>query len=169
MRTTHRTPPTIARLRELYSYDPLTGILSWNQPTYNAVRKRGDSAGGIVGNGYLNAWVDRVPYGVHRIAYAIMTGIWPKAEIDHINGRRNDNRWVNLRLATRLQNAKNVSSRKQTKSGVRGVHPFGEKFFAYINYDGKRHHLGVFQTIEAATAARKTAEGKHFGEFARTE
>jgi len=37
-----------------------------------------------------------------------MTGEWPQDEIDHIDGQTDNNRFVNLRPASRVQNAQNA-------------------------------------------------------------
>src|ERR1700719_1662744 len=94
------------RLRELLSYDPETGVFRW------LVRKRqnvkaGDVAGSFDGCGYCKISIDRRAYKAHRLAWLYMTGEWPPAEIDHINMNRADNRFANLRLATRHQNMAN--------------------------------------------------------------
>jgi uncharacterized protein (DUF2235 family) len=39
------------------------------------------------------------------------------------------------------------------KTGLIGVHKNGKKYQAYINYDGTKHHLGLFDTKEEAGMA----------------
>lgn len=152
-----------------YSYSPETGHLLWAIDTYNKVRRIGDQAGGLVGNGYLNARIGNQYFGVHRLAWVLMTGEWPQAEIDHINGDRSDNRWANLRLATRQQNSVNLPVRSDNSSGVKGVfwHERIGKWWAYINHHGKRKTLGYFGDFLDAVSARKRAERQTFGEFNR--
>jgi len=58
---------------------------------------------------------------VHRLAFFLMTGEWPKSHVDHINGIKTDNRWCNLRLATMSQNKANEGIRESNSSGWKGV------------------------------------------------
>ena len=154
---------------ERYAYEPDTGLLRWKVPAYQNIRKVGDTAGGRVGNGYLNAYIGRKPYGVHRLAWLLMTGTWPTDEIDHINGERADNRWSNLRAANREQNCHNLPLFKTNRSGVAGVfwHKAVSKWWAYINAGGKRQTLGYFEDFFEAVCARRSAESRLFGEFLR--
>jgi len=90
---------------------------------------------------------------------------------DHINGDRLDNRRANIRLATRSQNAQNVSKHKDNKSGYKGVHWAAgrEKWCAMIMANGKRYNLGYFTTAEIAYQAYCEAARRLHGEFARLE
>jgi len=89
--------------------------------------------------------------------------------IDHINGDPLDNCRNNLRIVTQQQNNMNLSMRKTNKSGVSGVcwHKRNDNWQATIRYKYKQIYLGSFDTLEEATKARKDAEMKYFGEFAR--
>lgn len=79
------------------AYDPGTGLMTLNGvPVF--VR---DS------NGYLIIKVGGRYLPQHRVAWKLMTGKWPQAEVDHINRNRADNRWCNLREASKAQNAQN--------------------------------------------------------------
>jgi hypothetical protein len=90
--------------------------------------------------------------------------------LDHINGDRGDNSWANLRLVTPSQSNMNMPVRADNKSGHRGVWWFekANKWCAYINANGgKRIHLGLFETMESAVAARVAAEDEHYDKFNR--
>jgi hypothetical protein len=95
-----------------------------------------------------------------------MTGEWP-SEIDHINLDKADNRWTNLRLATRRLN--NANTRPRGALGVKGVswNEERKKYVAQIRVNGKQTGLGRFDTIEEAKAAYDAAAQLEFGEFAR--
>ena len=89
--------------------------------------------------------------------------------VDHIDGDKLNNSRFNLRLATFSQNQINrkVLNRNNT-SGVRGVQWMARrnKWRAQICADRENHHLGLFQTMEEAVAARREAELRIWGEAA---
>lgn len=89
-----------------------------------------------------------------------------KPIIDHINNCRNDNRKENLRIATQQTNQINRKANSNSKTGVKGVGIYKDKFIARIMVNNKNIHLGIFNTIEEAKKAREEAEKKYFGEFA---
>jgi hypothetical protein len=157
--------PSIQRIQELVSYDPITGVLSWR------VKKGKCFAGQEIrcqnGAGYIVVRIDDVLYRAHRIAWVIMNGAWPDGEIDHINRIRSDNRFCNLRIANRSQNMQNINTPSTNKSGKKGV-SFDKKtckWRADIKADGKRFNLGRFNTIEEAEEAYKKASAKLHGMF----
>ena len=89
-----------------------------------------------------------------------ISGEWPAAMVDHRNGDKRDDRWANLRLATRTQNNRNTSAKGYT------IGP-GGKFNAQITVDRKHIHLGSYDTGEQARAAYCLAAYLYFGEYAR--
>ncbi len=110
-----------------------------------------------------------VPFLAHRVAWAYVTGAWPAEQIDHINGIRTDNRFVNLREATPLQNSKNRKPWARSSSQFLGVHKCGRsgKWGASIMSGLVEIRVGLFDCeIEAATARDAKAVELH-GEFAR--
>lgn len=111
--------------------------------------------------GYIHPMIlcEKIP--LHRLIWLYMTGEWPKGDIDHINGRRDDNRWCNLREVTRKENCRNRKRPKTNTSGCIGVsqRENSGKWRAYINNDkNKRVYIGSFISKEEAIAARKAAE-----------
>lgn len=96
-----------------------------------------------------------------------MTGEWPADMIDHKNRDRTDNRWENLREATRSQN--NANRRASSTHGFKGA-TFNRRqgrWMAQTKVNGKRVYLGYYDTPEEAHAAYVAAAERYFGEFAR--
>lgn len=145
--------------REFLEYSPSTGELKWKiSPSIRI--KAGEIAGSDDGDGYIQICISGKRYKAHRLAWLIVTGSWPKEQIDHINGSRSDNRWGNLRSVTRHQNSLNKAIQINNTSGCLGVYKSstGGKWVAQINIKGKRIRLGSFDDFEKAVAARKMAE-----------
>ncbi len=148
-------------LKEFIDYNPDTGVFVW-------IKKRGSRGipGNIIDNptslGYRTIAFGRKLYSAHHVAWWFTYGTQAESEIDHINGDRSDNRISNLRLASREENTRNASVRKDSTTGVKGVSPDGNSFKARCWADGVRHNLGNFRTIEAAAdAVRKFREENH--------
>ena len=160
---------TYQRLRELVEYDPASGKFSWRKVRAN--RSPDNSLGWISWNGYCCFSIERRIYRAHRLAWLYMTGQWPKEDIDHKNGERADNRWENLREATRGQNLANKRMDSRNTSGFKGVSWSRKcrKWQSHIKVNRKSMLLGFFETKEEAHAAYCNAADLHFGEFARPE
>lgn len=101
-----------------------------------------------------------------RIVWALRTGEWPAGEVDHWDRNRSNDRFENLRLATRSTNMANTKRRSHNTSGFKGVTRFAQKWRAKICVNNKEVHLGLHDTPEAAHEAYKDAAIKYFGEFA---
>lgn len=99
-----------------------------------------------------------------------MKGAWPMAEVDHINTTEDDNRWENLREATKSQNQHNRRKNKNGSSQYKGVHFHGVtgKWGAAIQLDGERRHLGLFEREEDAALVWIFTAAELHGEFARS-
>lgn len=152
---------TQARLKELLHYNPDTGVFTRLVATSNFI-KVGDIAGASHNRGYICISVHSKPYLAHRLAWLYMTGQFPSKQIDHVNGVRNDNRFINLRQCTQYENDQNRVSRKNTTSKYIGVSWNNErrKWRATININGKQKHLGRFETEEEALSAYIEAKAK---------
>lgn len=166
------TSVSALRLRAVFKYDPDAGTFTWLIDTHGngGHIKSGSSVKGSIIQGRWFIGIDGRRYAAHRLAWLYMTGEWPK-EIDHANGDPLDNRWCNLREATRSQNNANVKLKRHNTSGYKGVSWDSERglWKAQICVNNARKQLGRFENIEAAAAAYKTAAKEHFGEFARLE
>lgn len=93
----------------------------------------------------------------------------PKEKLtDHINRNKLDNRKVNLRIATRSQNAVNVKLFLTNTSGYRGVwwERRRNKWIAEIKYQGKKYYLGEYLNKLDAIKIRRQKTIELFGKFA---
>lgn len=156
-------------VREMLDYDSQTGVLTWRVRPSQGVRA-GSVTGSLRDDGYLGVRIRMQSQLAHRLVWMWTTGDWPPTghEIDHVNGRRADNRWCNLRLATRAQNQMNrkPNSGRDLPKGVT-LSKRGKPYRAGIAVHGKMTHIGAYSTPEEASAAYKRAAMSAFGEFAR--
>lgn len=160
---------TCERLKEALHYDPDTGIFRWKVQTSPRV-KIGAVTGYRQADGQKIIILDGERHCAHRLAVLYMTGRWPVYLVDHKNMDRSDNRWANLREATKQQNCANKGPQRNNRLGYKGVTqvPSG-RFRAEITVDGKGRCIGTFDTPHEASAAYLSEARKVFGEFARTE
>lgn len=149
------------KLKDSLTYDPGTGVFTWNQ--YRPGRKRDRPAGSLRRRGYRTICIDGHIYKAHRLAWFYMTGKWPKDQIDHINQDKSDNRFDNLREANSQENGRNCPLTKANTSGHVGVSRFKRtgKWRARLTLDNKDVHLGYFDNIEDAISARVQANIEH--------
>ena len=153
------------RVRELFSYDPNTGLLTRKVRTSTSTRI-GEVAGGKNGEGYWTVKVDGVGVLAHRIAWAIVKGEWPP-KLDHRDLNKSNNAWGNLREATSSQNTANCPRRSDNTSGYKGVSFFAGKWKAQTAKDNRVIYLGLFDTPEDAYEAYLRASKDFHGEYAR--
>lgn len=160
-------------VKEFLDYDPETGKLTWRERdrkwftsdrtcnSWNVRFPRKEAFTSLNNGGYLEGKILGKYYKAHRVIWLWMTGEWPKEQVDHINHDRTDNRWCNLREASRLENYRNQSQYKNNKSGCTGVCKQGLKWYTQIAVDGKNVYLGRYNSYDDAVAIRKEAEVKY--------
>lgn len=162
-------------LRGRLDYDPLTGIFRW-KPRSDCFRNwntkyAGKPAGSLTGKGYIVIRLtingERGKVAASRLAFIYMEGQCPPI-VDHKDRNRQNDRWDNLRAATREQNARNSAMQSNNKSGFKGVdwRPERRKWRAMIGVDGRQRCLGYFSSPEEAHAAYCEAADRHHQEFA---
>ena len=159
---------TVDELKAILRYDPETGEFWW-RVSRKGIRL-GRPAGRVTGR-YRQIGIDGRHYYAHRLAWLYMTGEWPSDDIDHIDGDRLNNRFSNLREASRAQNMANGRTPATNTSGFKGVSFDRQRgrWQAFIKIDGKTKNLGRFKTPEDAHAAYVAAAHQKSGNFARTE
>lgn len=155
-----------AQLLSLLSYEPATGVF-----VSSVVRKR-VNVGDVIGNrnsrGYMRACIDGKHYYLHRLAWFYVHAHWPPDQIDHKNGKFDDNRIDNLRLATEVTNGRNRKRDIRNTTGKTGVFQLRNgKFRADIKLPERRLILGTFECFSDAVEARIAAEKFYFKEFRR--
>lgn len=104
--------------------------------------------------GYGRLYMGGKQVSAHRLAYEIARGpIPPGHQIDHTCHNPPCVNPAHLRAVTKEQNAQNLAgARRNSRSGIRGVHwrPANRKWEANATVNGKRSHLGYFNTPEEA-------------------
>jgi hypothetical protein len=165
-----RELPSLFDVVTAMSYDPYTGVITWRHrddvPACINGRYAGKPAGKTDAYGYKVIRFNKQTYLAHRLAYLLMEGHWPTAEIDHIDGAKSNNAWKNLRIASRSENMRNRPG--YGASGFKGVTHVKSsgKWQAQIFMSGKQTYLGAFDTAELAHAAYLEKSSEIHGEFA---
>ena len=161
----------LARIRELLAYDHVSGLLTWRWSGHGVTC--GEEAGSIDRKtGYRRVRIDGHNYQAHRVIWLLVTGAWPKVQIDHINTNRADNRFENLREASGSENQWNKHRRANSPSGLKWVswddYP-GNKRWAWA-VQARGHTLrGYSKCKVAAHLAAVVAANILHGKFARAE
>lgn len=161
---------TAEHLREILHYDDLTGDWTWLK-TMGCRAKAGAAAGFRHHHGYRMIGVYGEGYTASRLAWLYMRGEWPPKdiEIDHKDMDRTNDRWDNLRLATKAQQAANRRMHPFNTSGRKGVsfHKLTGKWQAAMTVHGRHLHLGLYGSVAEAAEVYADAFRKRFGEYAR--
>lgn len=152
---------TQKRLKEVVNYDAETGLFT------AIINRRSCRTGKILGTldpkGYVRIGIDNKVYAAHRLAWIYIYGEQPKNQIDHINGKRNDNRIVNLRDVCSQFNTQNQKKApKNSSTGCLGVSWSNQKrkFRASIVVNNKQIHIGFFNDKKEASVAYQKAKQK---------
>lgn len=160
---------TQQELKRLLHYDYEMDV--WTRKTSRGCREAGTVTGTrLSARGYREIKINKRYYFAHRLTWLYVHGEWPKGEVDHINGKRHDNRIGNLREATKSENQRNRGANSNNKSGLKGVSwkVKSKRWVAQISLNHKKIHLGYFTSQESAHAAYCQAAIANHGEFVRT-
>lgn len=148
------------KARGLLDYSIISGHLTWvKAPSPWHQRLVGKRAGFVNSEGYRSVSIGKSLHLEHRLIWLIVTGGLPIDEIDHIDGDRTNNAWMNLREATRSANQQNLRRANiDSKSGLLGVVQSGRRWRAGIKVNGTYIHLGTHDTPSEASAAYMNAK-----------
>ena len=104
-------------------------------------------------DGYRRLCFAYYTFKAAHLVWAWVHGELPEGVVDHINGIRDDDRPVNLRLVDAFVNAQNRHgpARNRLVDLPLGVYPTQSgRFKASFVVRGVKHHVGVFDTAEEA-------------------
>jgi len=163
-------------LKSVLHYNRRTGIFTWRERSDVRPQWNGRYAGKQAGyewspaNSDLRYIMIRLldwPFAAHRLAVLYVTGILPPG-VDHKDENGLNNRWTNLRRASKSQNGFNRGKNKNNTSGFKGVsRTKNGRWKAQIMKRGKLHWLGSHPTPETAHEAYVAAATRLHGRFAR--
>jgi hypothetical protein len=158
---------TQERLKELLKYDPETGIFTW----LVGRKMAGKIAGSVNSEGYCQIGIKGKLHLAHRLAWIFVTGKVPCRQIDHRNGLKTENWFLNLRQCEGVQNQWNTKLRSDNKSGFKGVSWRKEigKWQAQIRVFKVNTHIGFFDCPKEAGAAYESKARELHGEFYREQ
>jgi hypothetical protein len=157
---------SVAELAAAFRYDPETGILYRRLP--NGSERH---CGSISRSGHLRVSVSGHDVGAHRIAWALYHGEFPKLGIDHINCNSSDNRIINLRLATDIQNGRNRRIAARNKIGVKNIYRVKcrkrLKWRVSMGLGNSKEYEAHFHCLGKAVKHAAKMRIELYGEFAR--
>ena len=156
---------THRELTERLSYDPESGLFRFK--THRCAHLVGEVAGSVMCTGYIEIQLNKRKFLAHRLAWFYVNKRWPKNNIDHADGSRDNNAFCNLRQATQAQNTLNRAIQKNNKVGAQGVVWDSARglYRAYANLNGVHYHLGRHATLAEAIEARRLGSLRLHKEF----
>ena len=135
-----------------YNYDPETGIISRNRDIGNTKKGPCLSKNKM---GYRRLTIDGQIYYQHRLVCVFMgLDIAKGMHIDHINGIKDDNRWINLRIVTREENGCNQEIHRNGKERYITYQKSQKVFRVCKRIEGETVTFGPHKTLEAAIEQR---------------
>jgi hypothetical protein len=148
-------------IKEFLNYDPIIGHLQWIKPPHEDFGKSllNQTITCTDKKGYIIIGFAGKHYKGHRVAWFLHTGKQPSLRLDHINGIKSHNAFLNLREASPAQNSANRPKSVNNTSGYKGVFAIRYKgrltgkYFASLSVNRIRHYLGSFDSPEEASIA----------------
>ena len=154
---------TQSQLHQMFEYREDGNLI--HRYTVKGGKQKGDVAGSPHNAGYRQICIDRKKYLIHRLIWCYHYGQMP-TQIDHINGKRSDNRIENLRECSYSENHGNRRLSSTNTSGYKGVFLDKRDGFWMVYVAGE--YVGRYKTIEDAACAYDKHAEEYFGEFALT-
>ncbi|EHK65951.1 HNH endonuclease [Achromobacter arsenitoxydans] len=134
-------------------------------------RKLGQPAGSRNGRGYFEVEHNHMRLMAHRVIWEMHYGPIPDGLcVDHINGRKTDNRIENLRLATKAENGQNQGKQSSNTTGIKGLtkHSVNGTWIGQIRCNGTRYSHYSRDRGEVVEWLKNKRQELH-GDFARYE
>lgn len=128
--------------QKYYIYNPVDGTL-YSRKTRRFVTK--------------NTSHNYRQYRVYQIAFLLMAGYIPEM-IDHKDGDRDNNKWLNLRAATPVEQSANTKKKAVYKSA-------SGKFYYQLQHNGKRYYKGGFADYKSAVEEHRILCNTLQGDF----
>lgn len=157
-----KNPISVEEACYWFAYDPDSGELSWKR------KKKCNTVGRVFKSRVINI---RENYALRtmqktRVIWMVHTGEPPPPMIDHINGDRDDNRWVNLRASDAVTNQYNRHGHGKYPKGVSyHARDKSKPWRATITTPEGFKNIGNYASMEEAKEAyEKIARDLH-GEF----
>ena len=147
---------TQKRVKELFDYDPETGLLTRKSRRGSA--KAGDVIKSVNSTGYVRLAIDSKQYSAHRVIWLWNYGYFPENQVDHINRVKGDNRLCNLREVSAACNVQNSCVSTRNSTGVKGVRGCNQGYQASIMTARQRYSLIYTKDFTEAVAHRLAAE-----------
>lgn len=156
--------PSQKQIHALFEYKD--GALYWRKATGKCAA--GAKAGYVNTNGYVQVCIAGQRYYAHRLIFKLFNNEEPEF-LDHMDGDRANNRYDNLRPATRSQNMHNRKRNTDNTSGVKGVSwaKRAKKWYAYGWVNNKQYNLGYYEDLSAAASAVHKFRKQNHGAYAR--
>ena len=162
----HNTPkkPTLEQLELMKERYEVSGEGLVVKTKYHMSPEVGEPVGNVNSGGYRQVVVLGRKALVHHVVWYLMHGSWPEQQLDHIDGDKLNNSPDNLREVSSSQNLK-AYAKTYGAVGYRGVcfYKSLSKYSARVYVDGKRKHIGYYDTPEEAAIARDLKCYKEFG------
>lgn len=175
--SSRNTPLTAEIIREILEYRPLDGVFYWRNEGRAGFNNSAifHKAGDIAGtkrkvDGRVVIRINGKLYLRYRLAWLWVTGVWPLAEIDHIDGDPTNDRFSNLRDASRTKNQESMRLPQKTKESSAFLGVYANKkgrkkrWRSAISVAGKQISLGAFYNeIDAYEAYVHAKRNLHEG------
>lgn len=153
----------------ILEYNPETGVIT-NKLDRGVLKSgivrapAGEVAGYVNKKGYRQIRIDGIEYLASRLGWFMHYGSWPKEELDHKNGERDDNRMENLQEVTCRQNHQNYKIHRTGRYPGVCWDKSHHKWKAQASVASKRKFLGHFNTEEEGFLAYVDYIHKVFGQ-----